>query len=787
MLKERRRKGKPRTSESRSESGSVSRPSADRCSMLSAIAARRARLHKSPPSLKPSSKRRHTPAGPNSSTKKARKDASKSHSEQKNVITTTVSRQEGNISVDYSDDMSITLDQQDTTLIPHERPLEPVLRGRTKAYSPSRPVADFSDDESDASEQPLTDLSQLFSYNRPLTNEEPQILSTYRPADGRNIFPLSLDEGSALGLSGPAIALVLSPSATVSFVGAYQLRVLRGSVSLLGTMIQPSRVLHRVFAPQSSPIPAIKALVTHGGSSKSLYDIPALITGTIDEGDAIIVLQELRTGIEGLGRVMRTFEGVFRQTHSEGVFDIPLGGVHLVWHSFFEGAPFAHTESQVSQLVRGMRAFQIPPSWEAAFSASSSFPADETTGLLTPHVLLVKGQKNSGKSTFARMLANRLSSRYAAENHRGPHAHQLVSRYRRVAFLECDLGQSEFTPGGMVALSIIERPVFGPPFTHPTLPHQAHYIGAHNPRSSPSRYLRAIQALVDVYRLDLQFATSLVDIEDGKEDDRIADVIPLVINTMGWTKGLGTDLARRIEELVQPSYIFSFEASPSSNAVEPGGPLVHTLEPITPPQRFTPSDHRALSLLSYFHAVFLDPMHPTPLGQTAASRWNTDLPLCAQPPYEITSSLALDRIVLAGAGAEDVVRTELGRVLSGALVALVSAQPPPEEIEELYTPGSLPPDPASSNCVGLALVRGVSNDGSKLQLLTPVPPERLVDVRILVMGELQLPVWGWLDFRTAEGRANPGVDVPFLRWGRSAGAGSERRRVRRNIMRRAQM
>jgi len=299
--------------------------------------------------------------------------------------------------------------------------------------------------------------------------------------------------------------------------------------------------------------------------------------------------------------------------------------------------------------------------------------------------------------------------------------------------------------------------------------------------------LRAIQALVEVYRLDLQFATSLVDIEDDEEDDRIADLIPLVINTMGWTKGLGTDLARRIEELVQPSDIFSFEAFPSNNAIEPEGPLVHTLEPITPPLRFTPSDHRALSLLSYFHAVFLDPIHPTPLGQTAASRWNTDLPLCAQPPYEITSSLALDRIVLAGAGAEDVVRTELGRVLSGALVALVSAQPLPEEIGDFYMPGSSPPDPASSNCIGLALVRGVSNDGSKLQLLTPVPPQRLANVRILVMGELQLPVWGWLDFRGAESGAGSGVDVPFLRWGRSAGAGGERRRVRRNIMRRAQM
>jgi polynucleotide 5'-hydroxyl-kinase GRC3/NOL9 len=288
--------------------------------MLSAIAARKARLQQPP-----LTKRRHShTAGLNPSQKKARKATSKSLSGQKNVISTTVS-------LDYSDDdsnMSITLDQQDTTL--HEHPLEPTLRGRTRAYSPSRPVADSSDDASDASEQPLTDLSQLFSYNRPLlTNEEPQILSTYRPVHGQNIFRLTLDEGSALGLSGPAIAIVLTPSATVSFVGAYRLRVLRSSISLLGTIIQPSRVLHRVFAPRSSPIPVIEALVAHGESSKSLYDIPAQITNTV-EGDVIILLQELRTGIEGLGRVMRTFEGVFDQVDPEEDPDIPLGGVYLV-------------------------------------------------------------------------------------------------------------------------------------------------------------------------------------------------------------------------------------------------------------------------------------------------------------------------------------------------------------------------------------------------------------------------------------------------------------------------
>src|SRR6266478_266392 len=294
--------------------------------MLSAIAARNARLS--------STKRTHThTAGANSPAKKARKSASRS----KNDITTTVSKasnsstskEENAFSLDDSDDdskMSITFDQP---------PLEPTPRERTKAYSPSRPVVpvvDSSNDASDASdsEQPLTDLSQLFSYNRPSPNGESQILSTYRPIHGQNLFQLYSDEKSALVLNGPAIALVLSPSSTVSFVGAYRLRVLRGAISLLGTIIPPSRVLHRVFVPRSSPIPMIEALAAHGESPKSLYGIPAQITSVIDEGDVVIVLQELRTGIEGLGRVMRTFEGVFRHADPEGAPDIPLGGVDFV-------------------------------------------------------------------------------------------------------------------------------------------------------------------------------------------------------------------------------------------------------------------------------------------------------------------------------------------------------------------------------------------------------------------------------------------------------------------------
>lgn len=35
-----------------------------------------------------------------------------------------------------------------------------------------------------------------------------------------------------------------------------------------------------------------------------------------------------------------------------------------------------------------------------------------------------------------------------------------------MSFLECDVGQSEFTVSGVVALHCLSEPVFGPSFVH---------------------------------------------------------------------------------------------------------------------------------------------------------------------------------------------------------------------------------------------------------------------------------------------------------------------------------
>lgn len=95
----------------------------------------------------------------------------------------------------------------------------------------------------------------------------------------------------------------------------------------------------------------------------------------------------------------------------------------------------------------------MPSSWEKAIiaalasldSGSTLIENDGAREFSTiPSIYLVRGTKRTGKSTFSRTLLNRL-----------------LKYYRRVAYLECDVGQTEFTPPGLVSLNIVEQPLFG--------------------------------------------------------------------------------------------------------------------------------------------------------------------------------------------------------------------------------------------------------------------------------------------------------------------------------------
>ncbi|KIJ60990.1 hypothetical protein HYDPIDRAFT_97607 [Hydnomerulius pinastri MD-312] len=679
------------------------------------------------------------------------------------------------------DDLEIALDDSQQTEL-----LSFSANKSKRAWSPSRPMADSSDEEEPGPSR-VGDLKNAapLAHQTPL-KAEPTTLSTFCPVLDRNLYLLSESESAP---NEKGAILVLHPNESVTLLGTYTICVLQGYISLLGVTLSPSDTKHRVFAPRSSPLPVLSWVAAGGLPDTCTFPVPPVVRQR-SECTAILI-RYLDTGVEGLGRICRVFDNVFKPPRNPNVFqNLELPELNLITHS-----------------TKDIHPFTLPHSWETALS---SIDGTQVSDIATAPICLVRGPKKTGKSTFARTLVNRL-----------------LDRYRRVAFLECDLGQSEFTPGGMVALNVVENYVFGPPFTHPSLPYRAHYIGSTSPRSSPSYYLSSIQALVETYRLDVQFTTLIDDPSPG--DDRIHDTIPLVVNTMGWTKGLGADLNLRIEEFVEPSHIFEIEGpeergwpAPLQSQHTPQNP---TLVPFTQAKArthvkleaissestntyHTAIDHRNLNVLSYFHAIFPElsesSSSSSQLKQITASGWDTSLPLCARYPYEVDCSQAFDQVFLTGPGYEDVVPSELTRVLNGAIVGLVSCDsrisdistqtptPWPNGCPFPYTPSQPPPDPASSTCHGLALVRGIplSSVPPHMHILTPLSPQLLSDARILVKGELELPIWGMLDFRESEEGGVTGVErghVPYLQWGKGEGVGSEKRRVRRNLMRKGQM
>ena len=342
----------------------------------------------------------------------------------------------------------------------------------------------------------------------------------------------------------------------------------------------------------------------------------------------------------------------------------------------------------------------------------------------------------------------------------------------------------------------------GPPFTHPRIPDRAHYLGTYTPLTRPDEYIAALRHLINHYRCDIMYSSSLFN----------DNVVPLVINTQGWMKGLGEELLHAIETMAEPTHIYAFQNQTSAEDDFPDGggwtktplrgdhrlPYANGLAsprglpanrvkdcvlespPSSPLQaRYTPTDLRMLSMMSYLRA------------DLGSSTWNFTLPMLALRPWQIELGTAIQQIYIIGEGAESIREEDLPLALNGSLVALLESTEPLGRSASVYITGRPYPAFDESNFLGLALIRGVERCASriKLHLLTPLPPSRLFKAKILVKnGSIELPLCGWLD-RQSRGGSDEGLcgkvweDVPFLEAGGVEVIGGERRRFRRNLMR----
>ncbi|CAB1116186.1 unnamed protein product [Ectocarpus sp. CCAP 1310/34] len=257
----------------------------------------------------------------------------------------------------------------------------------------------------------------------------------------------------------------------------------------------------------------------------------------------------------------------------------------------------------VTTEAAGLRPLTIPQDWANAIDAVLASPPRPAGGFRIDSVL-VCGAKGVGKSTLCRFLANRM-----------------LGRHREVAYMDCDLGQPEFTPPGQVSLHLLNTPVVGPPHANLRHPHLAYFIGTTTSKPEPLLYSAAVRALAERAS---EGVVGGAEQQQQQEAERSASFFaggappptPLVVNTDGWVKGMGEDLLGAVIDAVRPRHIVQILGTSTAKSFEldlarlPEGCEVHRVGAWSPPpvpsggtpnpSRPSPQDQRTLRLVAYF-------------------------------------------------------------------------------------------------------------------------------------------------------------------------------------------
>jgi polynucleotide 5'-hydroxyl-kinase GRC3/NOL9 len=251
----------------------------------------------------------------------------------------------------------------------------------------------------------------------------------------------------------------------------------------------------------------------------------------------------------------------------------------------------------------------IPTSWKSCIKKTS---IDFKTSDINKTVLII-GNKNTGKTTFMKILTNTLLSNEDLS-------------HKKIQILDIDPGQPELCLPGCISLSEISTPLIGTieSFKINKQNEIIKYLGFNSPNIQPLNYLCKLNQLLDI-------------IENNKRKDIIT-----LINSPGWVKGFGAEIISHIASSIPLSYLIqlSNEAKnldilteinwhKQTNIIK-----LHSINKSNSNSIYSPSVIRTYKLLSYIHYDFKSKL------------FNFD-PLIFQSPYRISylSSPQKDQIL----------------------------------------------------------------------------------------------------------------------------------------------
>ncbi|XP_064401052.1 polynucleotide 5'-hydroxyl-kinase nol9-like isoform X2 [Halichondria panicea] len=339
---------------------------------------------------------------------------------------------------------------------------------------------------------------------------------------------------------------VLQKHSVLHFHGCVQLQVLAGLIHCNGFIIKPTPTYHTLYSPPTSPSLALSpldpqmqddefdaylapfrdrdSLHFHSSSKEPSHPKPKcngsgclhVDIGLEDANQLNLLIRKDWSDMTALV-LLRAVEGCLVPLLNHWTHPLPILAVPSQVVQGFQTLTVTETKKKLALPQEYMEV-----AWEVAANDGAK--------------VLVCGPGNSGKSTHCRFLIN-----------------YMLNRYPRVCYLECDLGQPEFSVPEVLSLHIITAPLFGPPYTHFRKPYKSYYYGDKTPEADPEYYLSLLTALHQHF------------IEGVRSSD---PSIPLVINTCGWVKNMGVQLFLDTVRVLTPTHIVRILLSPKINILE---------------------------------------------------------------------------------------------------------------------------------------------------------------------------------------------------------------------------
>jgi polynucleotide 5'-hydroxyl-kinase GRC3/NOL9 len=299
------------------------------------------------------------------------------------------------------------------------------------------------------------------------------------------------------------LVLQIARGASVAFIGSVRVRVISGSATVLGAVLAPSASSRALHSPAGGAVLALEA-----GDEEALVVCLRRLAPLAEPDAAADHESDADADAADACALPRLDATALAADALDEAF-----GAHLAIALVPTPAPLLACTGAI-----------LLPDWARA-------AAEVLVALRERPVVLLCGPRNAGKSTLLRYLANRA-----------------LEDWETVSVLDCDPGQPELSPPGLLALHALTEPLLGPPHAHAAAqraPLAARFVGDVTPSADPRLFAAAVRSLVATHAAG-PFARA-----------------PLFVNTCGWVRGLGLALLAETVRAVRPSQLIELCATPA--------------------------------------------------------------------------------------------------------------------------------------------------------------------------------------------------------------------------------